>query len=631
MSSAPAVFESFNARLLSLEEVGQTFVSSPFLPAIASPNHTAVLGPRGSGKTTLLKMLTLPALLRWPDPSRDELLEKMNFLAVYVPSSLTWNADYRGFSGKQMSAEASDLISVSLFRHNVLFALLDTWREAARPTLNHNKAFAPFFLPIEATAEADLVRKLALHWELEVEISTVGGLKAAISGRIRLLQRLSVTAAHLGIGLDQLLAEHKFLSAHFLDDFSSFADFLQDAYEFRLKLALCFDEVEIAPDAIANSILKMPRSIDQRFFVKFSAAPYVGVAATLKEASIPTQRQDYDFVLLSSFSPKETRGFSEALFGAISEKYKVYQPSERILGASLIDDASKEVTTFPVDRYGAKGAHQKRFNSLFEHDPTFRAYVTPRNINIDDLSEGSENQRAALIRKIIWPVLIREEFLFRQEGTKQQARQKRRFRSTDRVADIYTGAGSLFAICEGNPRRIIGLIEPMIKSYHDRSLAQKPGAVQRSLQKELIEEMIAAYFALVSTVPISGDIAGINSLVDVISRVGNYFKDSVLGVEFNPDPVLSFIIDEKLPPLLRELIGRGINIGAFVIADVSKAVNVPYRLGEIVGLKARLSNIFAPHFKLPLAGGRTVNLSTILERRPRAGLQPLLQLFGEKI
>jgi hypothetical protein len=114
--------------------------------------------------------------------------------------------------------------------------------------------------------------------------------------------------------------------------------------------------------------------------------------------------------------------------------------------------------------------------------------------------------------------------------------------------------------------------------------------------------------------------------------IGAYFRETVLGEKFNPDPVLSFEIDATLPTEVKELVGRGINIGAFVLADVTKSTRTPYHLGDISGLKARLSNTFAPHFRLPLAGGRTINLSTILKREasPRPQ-QPLLELFGEKI
>ena len=229
-------------------------------------------------------------------------------------------------------------------------------------------------------------------------------------------------------------------------------------------------------------------------------------------------------------------------------------------------------------------------------DPSFQQYAEARAINVKNLTEGTENERAALVRKILWPVMIREEFLFHQESPRSGPASRRRLKTVSPVSDIYTGAASLFALCEGNPRQLIGLMEPMLQAYKKSMMSNKITPVQRSLQKKMVERMIAAYFALIATVPTPAGTPGIGSLVDIISRVGSYFKGTVLGRDFNPDPVLSFEVDEGLSPHIKELVGKGINIGAFIIDDVSKSGGSPYQLGDIVGVKARLSNIFAPHF-----------------------------------
>src|SRR5258705_465167 len=177
ISMRPATSETANARFLDPHEVAETFVRSPYLAEIAAPANTALLGPPGSGKTTLLKMLTLPALLNWADPSRDSLASDLDYLSVYIPSSLTWNADYRGFLGSRLTDDVNSAISISLFRHNVLLALLATWQDASRETVSQNPALSRFYLPIDAKREAEFVRKLARRWELTLPISTIGGLR----------------------------------------------------------------------------------------------------------------------------------------------------------------------------------------------------------------------------------------------------------------------------------------------------------------------------------------------------------------------------------------------------------------------------------------------------------------------
>ncbi|MDR6632584.1 energy-coupling factor transporter ATP-binding protein EcfA2 [Phyllobacterium sp. 1468] len=629
-----ALFDVYNARFLEPEKVGSNFVASPFLDQAAASVNAAILGPRGSGKTTLLKMLTLPALLRWDSPKKVGFAESLDYMAVYIPASITWSAEYRSFHAPKQDQESLSLLSISLFRHSVLLSLIDTWMEASNPTLLTDVALSRFHLPIEDAKEPAFARELARVWELELRASSVNGLREAVRDRVRLMQRLAVRCAYGVSTAADLLDDAPFLANHFLDDASAFCDFLERNYGFSFKLALCFDELEIAVDRVAEAVLQAPRSIDQRLLIKFSAAPFVGVAAGTRQPAMPTQQNDFKLVFLSSFSAKETRGFSEALFASVCHKHGVRDSVDDVLGNSFVDDAPADSTqtsdgpeSIQGKKYAAAGNYHRKFLSLFERDPSFRDYVYRKSINITDLSTGSEKRRAADIRKIIWPVIVREEFLFDQERQHPSSKVRRRLRSKNAISDIYTGAGALFAICEGNPRWILGLLEPMVHAYQQSTSGN--ASVKRSIQRDSVERMTAAYFALLSTIPSSSEAQKIHSLVDLVDKIGMYFQGSVLGTTFNADPVLSFVVDERVPSPVRELIGKGINIGAFITTQAPRLG--AYHVGELGGLKVRLANIFAPRFKLPLAGGRTIGLSTILGRSQEIENLTLLDLFGTKI
>src|SRR4051794_35756825 len=88
----PTLFDSFNAKNSSQEEVAETFVSSPDFFNLARNNHTFVLGPRGCGKTTMFKMLTTAAMANWkPSTKKEKLLhQNMPFIAIYFPSDELW-------------------------------------------------------------------------------------------------------------------------------------------------------------------------------------------------------------------------------------------------------------------------------------------------------------------------------------------------------------------------------------------------------------------------------------------------------------------------------------------------------------------------------------------------------------
>jgi energy-coupling factor transporter ATP-binding protein EcfA2 len=615
-----AIFPTFNARFSNLASVGKGFVDSPFFETVAEASHTAILGPRGSGKTTLLKMLTLPALRNWETSERNAIVSKMDYLAVYVPASITWSADYRSFSTTKLEDDVERLITVSLFRHNALSALLQTWEDASNGN-GYSAELSHLTLSADRNVLVSQVRKLARAWDLHPETATLDGLKTEIRSRLKLLQRLSVEAAVKRIDASRVLEGNEFLTRHFFDDATDFIDIMQGEFNTDLKLALCFDELEIAPEAISSTILKAPRSIDQRLLIKFSAAPYVSSRLADGDPSIPMEQNDYKLVFLSSYSAGLTRQFSEALFRSIAEKSGMSSDPTIVLGRSFTDDSDGA-----PQRYSDIGSHTKKFAALYRRDHSFKVYADQKGLSTRDLSQGSEMRRAADVRKILWPVLIREEFLF--DADRMRESKGRRIRSKSQVSDIYTGAGSIFAICEGNPRLLIGMLEPLVKDYAARQPTEAQ-SVRRSAQKAAIERTMASFFALLSTIPLSQGHREISSLIDLVDKVGMFFRNSVIGEVFNPDPVLSFHVDDKVDSSIVDLVGRGVNLGAFVTR--TDTAERPFHLGEISGLKIRLSHIVAPRYRLPLIGGRTVNLSSILRRGKEPIQSTLFDLFGEKI
>jgi hypothetical protein len=196
------------------------------------------------------------------------------------------------------------------------------WRQCSRIENSDASVLAKFRLPIEPDSEASLAKHLARLWELEIPISTLNGIKEGVATRVRHIQRLSVAASRSEVSANTLLERNEFLADHFMDDAEQFANFLSEHYAFNNRISLCFDELEIASDAIANAVLRAPRSIDQRFLVKFSAAPFVGAATKISGANVATQGNDFELLFLSSFSSGDTRDFSEALFRAISRKHE---------------------------------------------------------------------------------------------------------------------------------------------------------------------------------------------------------------------------------------------------------------------------------------------------------------------
>ncbi|RWP82303.1 hypothetical protein [Mesorhizobium sp.] len=633
-----SVFESFNARSLDPGQVGSGYIYSPILRRVLERNNTAIIGPRGSGKTTLLKMLTLPALAKWRDPRAKSLLSEIDFIAIYIPADFTWYPDFRRPVHSPDNTQLDNLLSYALFRSHVLLAMCETigyMREAGRD----GKPMLERFAIGGGEAGLDkLSERLATYWDLSVRIGGIEGLRDAVASRVKSIQYLITFSGLKKTEAGDLLDQNRFLAASFLDDLRYFADSCEDVFHRSFKWAACFDEVEIAPDPVKQQIWQSNRSIDQRFLLKVSASPYDDELTTILDPRMAMGQNDFHAVYLSEQSPSEVSRFSQQMFAGICSELKIGpRKAEMLLGTSVFEDAGEggdaQATFAKVPPYAPGGRHGKRFQSLAEKDASFAEYASERGLDLKRMAELPEVKQAAEVRKLIAVVAVRDSFLFEtrspppntQSGGAIAGGRRRRYRAKKSVSQIYTGAESLFTMCEGNPRWLIGLLRPLIQDFKiDRGAAIN---ISRDRQARRLETVITSYLALLSTIRAGNDSGEGPSVVDVIEEIGEYFSDQVVGEKFRPEPILSFVIDRNTPAHLKTAIGRGVNQGAFIlIREKDKATSA----GNISGRRLRLAHLLAPLYRLPLVVGRKTDLSPIFQpqRSTAQSRQILLDLFA---
>jgi hypothetical protein len=243
-----------------------------------------------------------------------------------------------------------------------------------------------------------------------------------------------------------------------------------------------------------------------------------------------------------------------------------------------------------------------------------------------EMNSLPENLKAADIRKIISIVTVRDEFLAELADIPATQRRPRKLRSRKAVSEIYTGAHALFAICEGNPRWLIGLVRPLLEAYKEGRTVERSGIVQRAEQSRRAQLMITQYLSLLSTITVPGNSPKQGSVLDIIDTIGEYFFTETVGGPFNSDPVLSFRIDDDASDHLKTVIGAAMNQGAFVMIPSART---PSQLGKIEGQRIRLTHLLAPLYRLPLVTGRQVSLSSMFKTSVTNEQKPLLfDLFG---
>ena len=625
-----SLFNSYNARFLDPVLVGKGFIYSSKFDEVVPNQHSLLIGPRGSGKTTFLKMLTIPALHNWRHPRKYDILNRVRYVAIYVPSDFTWYPEFRRPINAIQNKDVDDLLSYALFRSHLLLSVCDALEHLSNPVYGSDRFLRELIPRINAKRIDNLSVILLETWHLEASHASLFYLKKAVNERIRALQYLLTVSSTKQLDVAQLLSEYRFLPDNFFDDLRSFADAFSEVFAQSPKWTICFDEVEIAPQIVKMHILRSPRSFDQRFFVKCSASPFDEQFGSIFGSKMPMAAQDFSKVLLTQFS-------AICRDAGIKDKNAL-----QILGTSFLEDSfdldaeqqldlyepkNEEPEGAPTHRpYERGGFHFRKFVSLAQKDKTFAAYLQRRNVDLGSMDVLPEHLKAADVRKIISVVTVRDEFI----SEFSDDRRHKRLRSRKIVSEIYTGARAIFALCEGNPRWLIGLLRPLLDAYLEGRVVERSGIVQRAEQSRRIQLIITQYLSLLSTITPSHKCDSDHTeagVLQTIDAIGNYLGDQVIRGPFNPDPVLSFKPDDAVSENLRAIIGAAMNQGAFVLLPSARDPSV---LGTIDNQRVRITHLLAPLYRLPLVTGRAVLLSTIFPASAQKEKErPLLfELFG---
>lgn len=599
---APSVFDSFNARSLEPEQVASTFIPPTHYRQLVKPTHTLVVGPRGSGKTTLLKMLQGAALESWRHPDAADYRAQIQFTGVFIPTDVSWASQINALGESILEREYRDRLGVAAFTTHVLRRLIIAMEYRSRPPsdpnlISHRRA------PLSRSAEVELVRRIANAWHVTPQIPTLLSLRQELSGRLLEIREFSSQETLLEPeGRAGRFAGIRYLHLHFLSAAGVAAEAFDDIAVTRgEKWALLFDELELAPDWLVETLLRSIRSTDERFLFKLSMSPYTSEVKGLTGPQAPRASNDYEQVSLWYAHKEDGYDFCRALFRAMLQGrgLPIVDPTV-VFGHSYFETNADEWQAGTAYMQGSR--LQKRFKQLAKKDRTFRDYLQSRNVDVEDMEFLSGDARAADVRKVVSLVAVREAFRTADE----------RLRSRKHPS-LYKGASALFAMVEGNPRWFIAIIGALVERRADPN-----GRVAPPQQSRQIEQATIRFRALLNTIPcppLEPNEPPRGALA-ILDRIGEFFFNAIVRSSFNPDPPGSFIIDSRAHESLADSLGTALNAGAIVYVP---RPGDDLALESLEGRRFRLSYLLAPHYQLPLVLGRPVNLSTILRLHPKDG------------
>lgn len=607
MDNKLLLYDTFNAKYLSFQDVSSSFVANEEYFNLTRNNSILLMGSRGCGKTTLLKMLTPSSLNSWNDPEAKNIKEKINFTAIYIPSDIQWKNQYN-YLTKHLNNQQSvvEIITQFLFASNVQIAICKTFNTL----LEINAATTKDKVRIEF----DVCKELSKSWLEQDNISfSFDEIEVKILERVRFINALIKSK----IFRNEINDFESSLPQYVFDNFFDLTKISCKIFENNLKLtpdykwALCFDELEIVPKFIQLELLSYLRSVDQKFLFKLTTTPLVNIENSNLEAS---QSNDFSTIKLWVYDAEgreRWRNFCQKLIiNRFSKNYKNENLNfTQIFGEyswdEVIRDELNDLSKNEKSDLGYKGEFQPgtgRGSSMYfllkrlcSIDPSMVSFLEKRGL--DPKEPFSYNLK---IQKTVF-LKIKVDSIYRLIY-------KNRTRKTP---PIHFGIPYIFDICDGNPRLMIGLIDEIFTKSNISN--EKNISITKQEQSRIIYEASDKYFDLIKNHPDSTIIVSnseTNLALDLLDKIGNYMLDKLVKEDFKLGSPTTFIVDEELNHKYIKLLEIALSLGAIIYLDPIESLSNT----GIVGKRFRLAGFLAPRYKIPTNRVQSeVRLSTLLK------------------
>ena len=596
--------EAFNAKYLAPAEVANGFVYSTHFGTLAGEYHAVLIGPRGSGKTTLLKMLQPSALAAWTGEKADAFRTAVKYSGVFIASDISWSKQLNSLGYGKLSESNHRTLVLACFTTHVVHAVLETMAARANSQYTYRK------VTLSGDQETFLARDLAIALRVKPEIPSLLAVRQALRNRLSDIRILANSCSLLSDEqCSEKLASLDYLHLDFLDICSNICTTFNEVVgEIEAKWSLLFDELETAPDWIVDQLFSALRTSDPRLYLKLAISPVSGTAyrALFKQNS-GALGHDYQQIRLWYTDRAESKTFCKALWASLTQKHGLKVTAEEALGRSVFEPKDNRGVR-RRSPYNSGEPWHKIFTSLERKDRSFSAFLKKKEIDLSASESMWAHKRDSVLRKAAPVAALRDFFLHKSTKGEVAPRQRK-------TLELYTGADSLFAITEGNPRWFIGLVSPLINFLVKTGERKVPS----SEQAREIDAAADRLIALLKTIPVDhpynlGDELPLDTLLE---KIGERLHHELVGKNFGIDPAQSFLVDESVPAGTQALLASAVNRGAVMLVDESSSKAI---VGEMLNANLRLSFLLAAKYGLLLRKGKTVRLSSLLPTPDRVSI-----------
>jgi hypothetical protein len=258
----------------------------------------------------------------------------------------------------------------------------------------------------------------------------------------------------------------------------------------------------------------------------------------------------------------------------------------------------------PEKSYQQGSTEYEVFKELASWDQSFRQLLTAKQVDPENPIPKSEPEKDQFFRKVKPIALLRLEFM-----TEKGARSRKR-------PTIFSGKEAVYAMSEGNPRWLIGLLNDFADlGVLGGNRAGETLHVRYADQARLLNTASQRFLSLIKASPfkLREQQIGLSGAQDVtllqfINVIGAYFNSEIYCRDFPLDPIGSFTVPNDVDETTVSMIEQLLELGGLVYIG-SSPQDVPR---AIRGARFRLSFILAPIYKLPLRTYRGVPINDVL-------------------
>jgi hypothetical protein len=318
-----------------------------------------------------------------------------------------------------------------------------------------------------------------------------------------------------------------FLFGHALDPVMSAIRFVSEHLDAATKpkqWALCYDELEIAPAWLRQELIAGLRSGPQDVLLKLTWYPIL-------PSGIPTApgaADDFRPIRLWHSHVEDPKAFCEDLAGEfLRRKFGDTAPtpaeffSRSVLAAEGEDEPSKA--------YERDSTEYRAFRELATWDKSFEALLKGRRIDPEDPIPKSQAEKDQFFRKVKPIVLLRNTFGDESKGRSRKA------------PALYVGREAIYAISEGNPRWLLGLLNDLVDLGEPRPGDHSGSSVGYTSQGRVLTNASVRFRALIKASPFKPPEnivrAADHTLLGFVDLLGAYFQEALHNRnEFRPVP-----------------------------------------------------------------------------------------------